>query len=211
VRPFLEIPTRSLTVAAAALVAAVHPGALGALMYDRAAILSGELWRVLTGHLVHAGGAHLAWDVTALIAVGVLFERALGSRYWMVLLASALTITSGLMLFDSRLAAYCGLSGVLNGLWVAGALAELRRERSDDRRLARLVYRACLVVLGLKLAVEGLTGTMIFTEPSTLGAIPVPHAHLLGALGGLLFAFLPPIRDRGPRHDRPAPVTPGLR
>jgi rhomboid family GlyGly-CTERM serine protease len=138
--------------------------------------------------VVHASPTHLVWDVAGLFAVGLLFEESLGTRYFTVLLVSALTISFGLLLFDTSLVAYCGLSGVLNGLWVAGSLAAADRERKSGRTVLAWFYVACLGVLVLKLGVESVVGQGVLTDPASLGADPVPHAHVLGALGGLLAA-----------------------
>jgi membrane associated rhomboid family serine protease len=64
---------------------------------DRAAVLSGHAWRLLTGHL-HGGRKHLMWDVLPLIAIGLLFEEYLGARpvplfHALGLLAGALCVS----------------------------------------------------------------------------------------------------------------------
>ena len=187
--PRVRIPYRTLAVAAAAWVVAAVPGSLSFLQYQREGIFSGDAWRALSGHIVHAGATHLTWDVAGLLAIGFLFEEALGGRYWTAWLVSAVTISVGLLLFDPDLAAYCGLSGVLNGLWVAGSLAAADRERRRGRVTLAWFYGACLAVLAAKLAFEGLMGQAIFTNAAALGADPVPHAHVMGALGGLLAVF----------------------
>ena len=52
------------------LLAVMHGGdhAAAVLRYERAAVLSGEAWRLLTGHLVHADRSHLLWNVLGLVA-----------------------------------------------------------------------------------------------------------------------------------------------
>ena len=90
-KPRARLPYRTLAVAAACVAAAA---ALPALRYDRAGILGGEAWRLLSGHMVHASPTHLVWDVAGLLAVGLLFEEPLGTRYWTALLVSALTVAA---------------------------------------------------------------------------------------------------------------------
>jgi len=197
VRPVARPPYRTLAVAAAC-VAAAAADALSPLRYDRVGILGGEAWRLLSAHLVHASATHLVWDVAGLLAIGLLLEESLGDRYWTALLVSALTISFGLLFFDPHLAAYCGLSGVLNGLWVAGSLAAAGRERRRGRVAFTWFYRSCLGVLAAKLVVEGVMVQGVFTDPVSLGADPVPHAHVLGALGGLLAAVAFPGRSYNP-------------
>jgi rhomboid family GlyGly-CTERM serine protease len=183
------MPYRTLAVAAAACVVAAVPGSLFFLQYHREGILSGEAWRMLSGHIVHAGPTHFMWDIAGLLAIGFLFEEALGARFWTTWIVSAVTISVGLILFDPDLVAYCGLSGVLNGLWVAGSVAAANREHGRGRVALTWFYRSCLAVLAAKLTLEGFMGQAIFTDAASLGADPVPHAHVMGALGGVLAVF----------------------
>ena len=178
------IPLKSLALAAAALAAAA-PAAASLLEYDRSAILRGELWRIVTAHFVHCSPHHLLWNVLPLIGVGILFEKALGRRFWPVLFASCLAVGGGLLLFEPGLATYRGLSGVLNGLWVAGALYAAGQEKRAGRGSLALLYRGCVLLDVGKIALEAATGTPIFTDPSALGGEPIALAHLLGAAAGL--------------------------
>jgi membrane associated rhomboid family serine protease len=65
-------------VALVAVLLAFHglgPGALPVLRYERSAVLAGEAWRLVTGHLVHADLVHLGWNV-----LGVLIVATRGGR-----------------------------------------------------------------------------------------------------------------------------------
>ena len=53
-------------VVVTALAVYLLPGVGEALVYDRSAILTGELWRLVTGHWVHFSASHLFYDVTVL-------------------------------------------------------------------------------------------------------------------------------------------------
>jgi len=166
-----------LVAIAALVIAASGSSAADALRYERGAVLQGELWRLLTGNLVHLGLTHLALNLAGLALVCGLFLKTLTARQWSVaLLACALATTLGLLAFAPQVAWYVGLSGVLHGLFVAGALAQLRRGR-------HFAY-AYLVLIGVKLTVEIVWGSS--PELSALiGGNVVAVAHLYGALGGL--------------------------
>lgn len=178
-----DLPLKSLALAAVSLAAAA-PAAASLLEYDRSAILQGEIWRIVTAHIVHCSPHHILWNVLPLIGVGILFERALGHRFWPVLFASSVAVGGGLLLFEPGLATYRGLSGVLNGLWVAGALYAAGQEKRAGRGSLALLYRGCVLLDVGKIALEAATGTPIFTDPSALGGEPVALAHLLGAAAG---------------------------
>lgn len=185
----VELPWRTLLVAVAALAVAAMPALHAHAVLDRDAALHGEIWRIFSGHLVHGSASHLLWDVLPLLAIGFLFERPLGSRYWVVLGVSALGISAGLLSLEPGLARYCGLSGTLNGLWVAGALQAVRNERASGGRAMARIYLACVLGDLAKVAFEAFTGTPIFTRTASLGVSPVPLAHALGALAGAICSY----------------------
>ncbi|KPK39847.1 MAG: hypothetical protein AMJ69_04490 [Gammaproteobacteria bacterium SG8_47] len=146
------------------------------LRYDRAAILDGQWWRVLSGHIVHVGWMHLAMNVAGLVLVWLLFGVRLSTQRWLVvLLLSALGVSAGLLLRQPDLNWYVGLSGVLHGLFAAGIVAALA---VGDR--GAVVLAIALVV---KLIWEGMAGPMPGTS-EWVGARVVTEAHLYGALAG---------------------------
>ena len=168
---------------AAALVL-VHLGGharLPALRYERAAVLDGEVWRLVTGHLVHADLRHLAWNVLGVLIVWGLFARDFTVRQWVVILIASTAATSlGFLLLEPDLEWYVGFSGVLHGCMAAGLVAWLRTERDALTALVAALFAA-------KLAWEHAYGPLPFTAGSL--SIPVVHeAHTYGAIGGALAA-----------------------
>jgi rhomboid family GlyGly-CTERM serine protease len=154
-------------------------GALPVLRYERSAVLAGEAWRLVTGHLVHADAAHLGWNVVGVLLVGVLFAREYSPVQWLVvLLASVAAIDLGFLLLEPRLEWYVGFSGVLHGWMAAGLVAWLHRSRDPLTWLVAALFMA-------KLAWEHYAGALPFTAESL--SLPVVHeAHTYGAIGGLL-------------------------
>lgn len=153
--------------------------ALHALRYDRAAILSGQAWRLVTGHLVHADFVHLAWNVAGLALVAALFAREFRLRGWVVILAaSTVAVDLGFLLLEPQLATYVGFSGLLHGLAAAGVFVWLVRYRDGATAIVA-------AFLGAKLAWEHVMGPMPFTS-QTLALPTIFEAHTYGALGGLL-------------------------
>lgn len=147
-----------------------------ALRYERAAVLEGEYWRLLTGHLVHGSFAHLLLNMTGLGLLAALFPRDYSLRQWlMILLASAATIDAGFVLFEPQLQWYVGLSGVLHGALAAGALAWWRRESWPA------ALTLSVILIG-KLAWEQLQGALPLSGDMTV----IVDAHLYGAIGGLI-------------------------
>lgn len=154
---------------------------LQALRYDRAAILAGQVWRLVTGHLVHADFVHLGWNVAGLALVAWLFARQFNLRGWGVILAvSTAAVDFGFLVLEPQLMRYVGFSGLLHGLAAAGVVVWLVRYRDAATAIVA-------AFLGAKLAWEHVMGPMPFTS-QTLDLPTIFEAHTYGALGGLVAA-----------------------
>ena len=153
--------------------------ALPVLRYERSAVLSGEAWRLVTGHLVHADMVHLGWNVLGVLIVAFLFARDYSWRQWLVILGVSIATTDlGFLLLEPRLEWYVGFSGVLHGLMAAGLVAWLRTSRDAITWIVTGLFAA-------KLAWEHFAGPLPFTAASL--ELPVVHeAHTYGAIGGAL-------------------------
>ena len=179
-------------IAVVAVCAALQSaGLVPVLRYDRTALGSGELWRLLSGNLVHLGTAHLALNAAGLALVALLVGRLLPLWAWgLVLLLCALAVGAGLWAFAPGVGWYVGLSGVLHGLLAAGAAHALWR--GSERGFHALL----LAVLAAKLGWEQLAGGLPGTAWLADGRVIV-DAHLFGAIGGLFAcALLLPLRLR---------------
>ena len=108
--------------------------------FDREAILHGHVWRLISGHLVHLGWSHLWLNIAGLALIWVLVGRCFSTQQWGIIFAgSALGIGLGLLIFNPELGWYVGLSGVLHGILIAGAVAEIRCGRRSSYALLVLV------------------------------------------------------------------------
>lgn len=173
-------PWRTLVTAtlAALLFLAAGP-ASDLLVYRHDTLATGQWWRLLSGHLVHADTSHLAWNVGALAVLGFLYEGVLGHRFWACLFTGAVFVDVWLLTW-SGLPAYCGLSGVLNTLLVVGLACDWVRLRS---RLALLVGAGALI----KIMMEMAAGTSLFTS---ITWSPAPGSHMAGFAAGVVFLIL---------------------
>lgn len=148
------------------------------LRYDRSDIIAGELWRTISGHLVHLGWPHLLMNLIGLLLIWLLFGHLIKSRSWLwICLGSAIGISAGMLLFNPELKWYVGLSGVLHGMFVAGAMVSIKAG-----------YRAELLLLLLltgKLVWEQLVGPLPGSTEFAGGNVIV-DAHLYGAISGAM-------------------------
>jgi rhomboid family GlyGly-CTERM serine protease len=150
------------------------------LQYERGALAHHQWWRLLSAHLVHLGWRHALLNCAGLMLLWVLFAREFSPRRWLwIVLVAAASIDAGLWFLRPTVEWYLGASGVLHGVWAAGACMMYRR--GDD------LGAALLLLLIVKLVYEHQSGSSLFE-----GDLPlVSAAHLFGTLGGLLGALLP--------------------
>ena len=95
--------------------------------YQRNLILDGEVWRLITAHLVHLTWSHMLLNLAGLLLIWLLFGNYYANKTWLVIvLISCVGPGIGLLLFDPNLIWYVGLSGMLHGLFVAGCVADIK-------------------------------------------------------------------------------------
>jgi rhomboid family GlyGly-CTERM serine protease len=171
------------------LAASLWPGVAALLVYERQAILQGELWRLVTGCLVHFSASHLAWDLLVLTAAGLAL-RARGHRgLEVVCLLSAVSSGIFLLVAMPEISRFGGLSGPATGAVVYLCLCEIsRRERHPA------LWWAVLVLVGVKTIAELTHQAPIFASVGDIGFRVLPSAHLWG--GGAALAAFWAIRPR---------------
>ena len=151
-----------------------------ALRYERVAIQAGEYWRLVSAHMVHLGWSHLLLNLAGFVMVWMLFSRAFSLAGWLcITLASMLAMDLGFFFLDRELGWYVGLSGLLHGLFMAGAANEMWRGLKEGYLLFGF---GCL-----KLLWEQTAGPIPLTQETSGGPVIV-NAHLYGAIGGFAAA-----------------------
>ncbi len=185
-----------LGVAMGATVLTYWPQGMLLFRYDRLGLSDGELWRLVSAHLVHLNAAHLFLNLIGLFLVCELLWRDLSVRHGLAMLATAAFGVNGLLWYlHPELAWYAGLSGALHGLWAGLALAvclpiSTRSSDAAQMQLPRLDSRwiglAGLLLLGLKLILESAGGAAPRVM-HMIGAPVVSIAHVYGAVAGCCY------------------------
>jgi membrane associated rhomboid family serine protease len=193
----MRIPARrpllALALVAAGAWLAAAPGLAAPLRYERA-LLAGEPWRFLTGHLVHDSIRLALVDLAVLGALGAWWELRSRAAFAWILLASAVLASSAVLAFTS-FASYVGSSGLSSGLFVAAAL-ELSLEARGGRRF---LWGLALVLFAAKCALEALApSAALFVALPSWTSVAV-SAHVAGGIGGALVVLA---RRESRRLDR---------
>jgi rhomboid family GlyGly-CTERM serine protease len=173
--------TLLIAALAVALTAAAFasPAVADALIAD-GRIAHGQLWRAVTGPLVHATAGHLVRDLALVALAGIAYEGPLHSRR-ALLFAGGLVLPAVAVLAAGEAAWYCGLSGLSHALLAAALAYELVCRRGA----ARAIVGVLCVVCALKPIFELATGGPAFAMSLGPGVVQVPLAHAVGALVGI--------------------------
>lgn len=177
-----RLPVITLLLIGAAATVALFPSWQSRLVYDRPAILSGEIWRMFTGHWVHFSTSHLVYDSLALGVAGWIIEtQKLPNFGWLCLLAPWL-ISGVLLVIEPQMAWFGGLSALATTAVVYLVLFGLR-----GTGLWQWACLSALVGMVGKTIFEIATGNMIFATTVNDSAVVCTASHIAGAGVAVLF------------------------
>jgi rhomboid family GlyGly-CTERM serine protease len=154
------------------------------LEYERSRVAAGEVWRLLTGQMVHWTTRMAAWDLGMLLGLTAWLEIREDRRLAAATLALGAVLTAVAVHLSPDLAMYRGSSGMASALFV---LAAFRIADSPDPWTRALAVSAVALFLA-KAAFESLAGETLFAGPLPEGVRVVPLVHLLGGLAGTVGA-----------------------
>ena len=160
------------------------------LYFNQEAIANGEIWRLITAHLVHSDLQHLIWNLCALIILSLLIEQHDRLLLLVSIFIGIVSIDYCLWFYSIGIINYAGFSGVLNTLLVIALFQQLQKNKTHQaeshplffRLLPALIYTASLI----KIVVEILSQQAIFTHTSWQA---VPQVHLIGFMAGTILAI----------------------
>jgi len=168
-----------LAVVIISLIAFIFDNSLSdSLVYQRSLVNQGELWRVFSGHFFHTNGFHFLLNGAAVIMLWALHGHFYTIKtYSFVFIVSAIICAIGIHWFSLDINQYVGLSGVLHGLFIWGAIEDIKAKE-------RTGYLLLLGIL-LKVSHEQFYGASEDVA-SLIGADVAINAHLWGAIGGIV-------------------------
>ncbi len=178
-------PWATVIITVAALIISAYARFFDVLIYQRSLIFSGQIWRAWTGHVVHFGPSHLAWDLAVFLPAGCWLEslRPRCAR-WLYLFCPVI-ISLILLAFDPTLERYAGLSGLAMGTLVLLAIVQL-----TNKNEAPWLWLGVLLLATLKLALELRQGApLLVSDFANIRNVPLAHIGGVGC-GVLCWFFL---------------------
>ncbi|WP_440056075.1 rhombosortase [Pseudoalteromonas sp. T1lg65] len=152
------------------------------LDFNRVLITEGEIWRVLTGQFMHSNFYHLGLNLLGILLIWLLHgEYTPTTHYfqntWLLALATGVLI----YFFAPNIILYTGLSGLLHGMIVMGALEDIKRKMTTGYLLFFGVF--------VKIGWEQFHGGSTEVEALINSRVAI-EAHLFGALSGVCLFLL---------------------
>lgn len=153
------------------------------LRFSRHEIMAGEIWRVLTGHLVHTNFAHGIMNIAAFLLTCFFAGPMMRDWLWLLLgVFVMLLISVGLLLFSPAVQWYVGFSGVIHGLLAGPLLIGAVQEKDKFFALG-------CVLLVAKVISEQMPNFDVGHLYEVIDAAVVVDAHMYGLIAGLLFGI----------------------
>lgn len=157
----------------------VFPELYTALDYNRTDIKNGHFWRIFTGHLLHTNHHHLWLNFAALLLLALLHGKFYSPvSLTLFYLYSSAVVSVGIFVFTPNMHSYVGLSGVLHGLFILGALWDIKHKDKTGYLL--------LVGILLKVGHEQMYGATESLK-QLIDADVAIDAHLYGTYAGASF------------------------
>lgn len=179
-----RLPIWTSLVVLLSIVTYAVPELYSFFIYDRVAILKGEVWRLWSSHLVHFNTIHLLYNILVFGVSGWIIESKGYSYFGLLCILMAFFIGIFLMLMEPAMSYYGGLSGLACGSIYYLALFGLR-ESKFWRRVSLLI----LLIVPIKIFFEIYRNESVLPYSDKLNFMTVPLGHILGILIAL-FLFL---------------------
>ena len=178
----LRIPIFSSVIILASLLCSIWPESASVLIYDRNALISGEIWRIFTCHFVHFSNTHLAYNLFAFSIAVYIIEKKKYADFYLLYLCSAFAISVSLFILKPDMAFYGGLSGIACGSLYYCALMGIK-ETPEWQRVCFLT----IIFIPLKIAAETCNSASILPYGEPMSFVSMPVSHIIGCFVAVLF------------------------
>jgi rhomboid family GlyGly-CTERM serine protease len=148
------------------------------LEFNRQLIEQGQLWRLFTSQFVHANWVHLGLNCAGIALIWLLHgEYTSPSRYGFNIATLAIWCGLGVFWFCPTITIYTGLSALLHGVIIWGAIKDVTVGLKSGYVL--------FIGVWVKLIAEQINGPSADIGALINSTVAV-DAHLIGAIGGVL-------------------------
>lgn len=176
-----KIPIITFSIVFISMVTFLLPETTSILIFDREAIVNGEIWRLFSSHWVHFTINHLVYNLFVFVISGWIVERKSYSQLLFLYTSMAFGICMALLLYKPEMIYYGGLSGISCGLIYYCALLKMGEEHW------RTVCRCIIIFLPVKVAIELYSNTTVLPYWGHQPFVIMPVSHAMGIATALFF------------------------
>lgn len=170
----------ALFVVTALAVAASSDIGLEWLQYNRARVVDGESWRIVTAQFVHLNANHLMLDLAAWVLIWAYGWHVCNNAIWLWLIATTAVLCGfAIHCLEPQVMWHGGLSGVLHGLFLSVAILKIYDDRLD------WVSWVGLAALVAKVAWEQICDCSLGNTEELIALPVLTIAHAYGAASAL--------------------------
>lgn len=180
----MSIPIFTFVIILASLLSSILPEFSPLLIFDRNALVRGEIWRILTCHFVHFSSIHLAYNLFAFGVAGYVIEKKNYPHLGRLFFLLALAISISLFVLKPNMEYYGGLSGIACGTIYYVALMGIR-ETGPWKKICLLI----LLFLPIKIGIETYLSISVLPYLEHQSFVPIQTSHIIGCLVAVLFYF----------------------
>ena len=164
------------------IIYAISADNITVLDYNRESIINGEYWRLISGNFNHTNIYHLLLNLGALAVMGGLHYRYYNSAaYTSLILLLSIGVGVGILWLSPSTHLYVGLSGILHGIIIVGAVIDVTKK----------YYSGYILMIGTVIKV---INEQLFNSPVEISQLieakVLTEAHLYGLVTGLIIAPL---------------------
>jgi rhomboid family GlyGly-CTERM serine protease len=178
-----KLPILTFSIIFISMISFLSPEIASVLIFDREAILNGEIWRLFSSHCVHLTINHLIYNLFAFVITGWIVERKSYYQLLFLYILMAFVICMTLLLFKPDMIYYGGLSGIACGLIYYSALLKMEEERW------RIICQCITIFLPVKIAIELYSNASVLPYWGHQPFVIMPVSHVMGIATALFFYF----------------------
>lgn len=173
----MGLPIFPILIILVSLLSSVLPELSSVFIFDRSALVRGEIWRMFTCHFVHFSYPHLSYNIFAFGIAGYVIKKKNYPHFCLLYLCLAFTISISLFILRPTMNYYGGLSGIACGALYYIALKGIK-EPSPWKRICVLI----VFFLPIKIALEIYNNTSVLPYWEHQSFVPMHTSHIIGCL-----------------------------
>ncbi|MEN8304544.1 MAG: rhombosortase [Campylobacterota bacterium] len=178
----VRIPVWTISIVVLSIVSFISSELSSLFIYDRVAILGGELWRLFTSHLVHFSYFHFLYNIIAFGVLGWVIEQQDYPYFGSLLLLMAFIIGVALLVMKPDMLFYGGLSGLAHGAFFYLALHGLYHSLYW-RRISLLA----IGIISMKVTIEWYQEIFVVNADAEQEYITMHLSHIIGVAVAVMF------------------------